>query len=169
VTVTSGQGQQQQKPQPQTNVTAAQFMSQEALNTDITDIEGKTFRLSDYKDKVVVLDLWATWCGPCRLEIPHLIDLSKEYESRGVEVIGLTTEEREQAEQAVHNFVSEFKINYRIGWGREIAPYIMRSNSIPQTFVIGRGGQILLYQRGYSPALAEMIRTAIERADKTGD
>ena len=85
VTVTANRG-------PQTQQQALQTVPPEVWNTDIQAVDGGTFRLSDYKDKVVVLDLWATWCNPCRAEIPHLVDLNKEYGGKGVEIIGLTTE-----------------------------------------------------------------------------
>ncbi|MGB8508465.1 MAG: TlpA disulfide reductase family protein [Pyrinomonadaceae bacterium] len=156
---------------PRITTTASESIPAEVLNATIEDTDGKSFRLADYKDKVVVLDLWATWCGPCRLEIPHLIDLSNEYGPKGVVVIGLTTEERQQAEEVVQDFAREFKINYRVGWGRQVAPALMQgSNSIPQTFVIAPGGRIIFRQRGYSADIAAKIRAAVDKAkETTGD
>jgi thiol-disulfide isomerase/thioredoxin len=135
-------------------------------------VDGATFRLSDYKDKVVVLDLWATWCGPCRLEVPHLVELQKEYGGKGVEVIGLTTEDPEDDETKVRDFAREFKINYKLGWSpREVSIALMAGNtSIPQTFVIAPGGRIVTKFRGFSDRVPDMIRTAIGKAnEKTGD
>ena len=66
-----------------------------AIDAELKTLDGKTLRLADYKGKVVVLDLWATWCGPCRQEIPHLVALRNDYAARGVEVIGLTIEDPE--------------------------------------------------------------------------
>src|SRR5918999_520847 len=74
-----------------------------AWNTEIQALDGGKFRLSDFKDKVVVIDLWATWCGPCRLEVPHLVDLQNEYGAKGVEVIGLTTEDPLEDEEKVRD------------------------------------------------------------------
>jgi thiol-disulfide isomerase/thioredoxin len=107
VTISSKQGgQQQQQPKQLDTVPPV------AWDTEIQAVDGKAFRLSDYKDKVVVLDLWATWCGPCRLEIPHLVELQNEYGARNVEVIGLTTEDPEADAGKVRDFAKEFKINY---------------------------------------------------------
>jgi thiol-disulfide isomerase/thioredoxin len=115
---------------------------------------------------VVVLDIWATWCGPCRLEIPHLVELSNEYKAKGVEVIGLTTENPAEDEEAVRAFAKEFNINYKLGWATaDLAmPLMQGSNSIPQTFVIAPGGRVLNRFRGFSPSLAGMIRSAVDKA-----
>ncbi|HEX8147960.1 MAG TPA: TlpA disulfide reductase family protein [Pyrinomonadaceae bacterium] len=165
VTITSKPGGPAQPPQLET-VPAA------AWNTEIQSVDGAKFRLSDFKDKVVVVDLWATWCGPCRLEIPHLVDLQNEYGGKGVEVIGLTTEDPEEDEAKVRDFAKEFKINYKLGWSpREVSLALMNGNSsIPQTFVIAPGGRIVTKFRGFSNQIPSMIRAAIDKAnEKTGD
>ncbi|HEX7316007.1 MAG TPA: TlpA disulfide reductase family protein [Pyrinomonadaceae bacterium] len=171
VTITSKQGapapasQQPQRPQLET-VPAA------AWNTEIQSVDGAKFRLSDFSDKVIVVDLWATWCGPCRLEVPHLVELQNEYGAKGVEVIGLTTEDPLEDEEKVRDFAKEFKINYKLGWSpREVSLALMNGNSsIPQTFVIAPGGRIVTKFRGFSSQVPNMIRTAIDKAsEKTGD
>ena len=160
VTVTANRG-------PQTQQQALQTVPPEVWNTDIQAVDGGTFRLSDYKDKVVVLDLWATWCNPCRAEIPHLVDLSKEYGSKGVQVVGLTTESPQTDTEKVRDFAKEMNINYKLGWARaDMAMALMNGRpSIPQTFVIGPGGSILFHQIGYSANLPLVIRDAIGRAN----
>ena len=138
-------------------------------NTEIKALDNKPFRLSDYAGKVVVVDLWATWCGPCRVEIPHLNDLSKEYKDRGVEVIGLTIENPQTAAQAVRDFANEFQINYKIGWAeRNLALALMNGHDrIPQTFVITRDGRVLKHFVGFTPQrTVPMLREAIEQAVK---
>lgn len=135
--------------------------------TPLKDINGKTFRLADYGGKVVVLNMWATWCGPCRIEIPHLIELSKEFGPKGVEVIGLSTEEPEQATQLVRDFAREFKINYRLGWGREIFIALLRGSNpvIPQAFVITRDGRIYKHFAGFDRVNGPAkLRQAVEEA-----
>src|SRR6266403_1287883 len=64
-------------------------------DAELPTIGGKTIKLADYSGKVVILNLWATWCGPCREETPELIDLSREYKDKGVQFIGITTKENE--------------------------------------------------------------------------
>ncbi len=144
-----------------------------AWDTQIQAVGGGSFKLSDYKDKTVVLDLWATWCGPCRAEIPHLVELHKEYGGKGVEVIGLTTEDPTTTADAVADFAKELKIPYRLGWARaDVAQALMNGRpSIPQTFVIAPGGRIITKFVGYSDRIPDAIRAAIKTAGeaKTGD
>lgn len=166
VTITSKPGAQPQAPPQLETVPPA------AWNTEIQALDGGKFRLSDFKDKVVVIDLWATWCGPCRLEVPHLVELQKEYGAKGVEVIGLTTEDPSTDEEKVRDFAREFKINYKLGWSpREVSLALMNGNtSIPQTFVVAPGGRIVTKFRGFSNQIPSMIRAAIDKAhEKTGD
>ncbi len=167
VTITQQRGAQPQ-PQPQLEAVPAQVWE-----TEIQSVDGSSFRLSDYKDKVVVLDLWATWCGPCRLEVPHLVEMRNEYADKNVEVIGLTTESPQTDADKVRDFAKEFKINYRLGYARaDVAQSLMNGNySIPQTFVIAPGGRIVTKFRGFSDRIPDMIRAAIDKAhnEKTGD
>ena len=170
VTITAQRG-----PQPPQQQQTSQQQQQSGLdtipasvwNTEIQSVDGGTFHLSDYKDKVVVLDLWATWCGPCRAEIPHLVELNKEYAGKGVQVIGLTTESPQTDTEKVRDFAKEMNINYKLGWARaDMAMALMNGRpSIPQTFVIGPGGSILFHQIGYSANLPLVIRDAIGRAN----
>ena len=144
-----------------------------AWDTQIQAVGGGSFKLSDYKDKTVVLDLWATWCGPCRAEIPHLVELHREYANKNVEVIGLTTEDPNSAAEDVAAFAKEFNISYKLGWARgDVAQALMNGRpSIPQTFVIAPGGKIITKFMGYSDRIPDAIRAAIKTANeaKTGD
>src|SRR6476620_9187823 len=82
----------------------------------LKDANGASFKLADFFGKVVVVNFWATWCGPCRQEIPELVQLHKEFQSRGVEVIGLSTEDPDVSAEKVRKFIQDFQIDYRIGW-----------------------------------------------------
>ncbi len=170
VTITQGRpAQQGATPAP-----ALESVPPDVWDAEIQALDGKTFRLSDYKDKTIVLDIWATWCGPCRLDVPHLVELTDQYEKKGVQVIGLTTERPETDEEKVRDFVKEFKINYKIGWATAAValPLMQGSSSIPQTLVIAPGGKILVKYRGYSPQKPTAIRAMIDKAqaqEKAGD
>src|SRR5678815_3647971 len=76
----------------------------DVMSSQIEMTKGKPIKLDQLGGKVVVVNLWATWCGPCRIEIPHLVELSNEFKNKGVEVVGLTTEEKDAAD-AVAQFV----------------------------------------------------------------
>jgi thiol-disulfide isomerase/thioredoxin len=127
-------------------------------------------RLSSLAGKVVVVDLWASWCGPCRQEIPQLVQLSKDYKDRGVEVIGLTTEDPAAAAQKVRDFAKEFQIDYTLAWAGDVAPILMQGNtSIPQKFVITRDGRLMKRLIGFNTQTGTaQLREAVEQALRLG-
>ena len=104
------------------------------LDTEMQSTNGEPIKLSNYSGKVVVLNLWATWCGPCRNETPELVRLYKEYQDQGVEVVALTTEDPVRSAETVQQFVKEYKVNYPVGWAtREVAVALMQGRgSIPE-------------------------------------
>ena len=128
---------------------------------------GGPIKLGDYSGKVLLVNLWATWCGPCRMEIPELVKLHKEYQSRGVEMIGLSTEDPVASAESVSDFIREYEIDYQIGWAtREVAQALMQGRSaIPQSFVIARDGRILRRFVGFRADLTPgQIKQALEQA-----
>lgn len=107
----------------------------------IKDINGRYIRLSDYRGKIVLVNFWATWCPPCRTEIPDLIGLQRDYRSRGLQVIGVTYPPQKLAE--VRRFVRRAKVNYPVGLGtKETKLLFTTSETLPMTIVIGRDGKI---------------------------
>ena len=141
-------------------------LAEAALTAEFPLLDGKKRQLADYKGKVVVLDLWATWCGPCRVEIPYLIALGDEFKSKGVEVVGLSLEDPGTAKEEVRAFAREFKINYALGFaGETLAANVMRGGSIPQTIVIGRDGRVHKHFIGFNPRISPpQMRAAVEQA-----
>src|ERR1035437_1436438 len=83
----------------------------------LKDADGKTVRLSDYKGKVVLLDFWATWCGPCRIEIPWFMEMQRQNKDRGFEVLGVAMDD--EGWEAVKPFLTEMKMNYRVVVGND--------------------------------------------------
>jgi thiol-disulfide isomerase/thioredoxin len=134
----------------------------------LKDVKGGSFKLADFFGKVMVINLWATWCGPCRREIPELVKLHKEFQSRGVEMIGLSTENPEASAEKVRKFIQDFQIDYRIGWApAEVgAPLMQGHEAIPQIFVISRDGRILQRFIGYSAAYSTQLKQVLEDALK---
>lgn len=132
-------------------------------------LDGSAKRLADYKGKVVIVDLWATWCGPCRQEIPHLIELADKYKGQGVEVLGLTNEDPTADGERVRQFTQQLKINYPIGFADpQMASSIMQMGGragIPQTLVIGRDGRVRNHFVGFSAQISvPQLKAALDEA-----
>ena len=137
------------------------------LNRQIKSLDKGSFSLADFGGKVIVVNLWASWCGPCRSEVPEYEKVRKEYAGRGVEFIGLTTEDPRTASDRVNKFVRDFNFGFRLGWAdRETARTLMNGKSaIPQTLVIAPDGRIVSHWSGYSRGGSrEHLRETIERA-----
>lgn len=142
-------------------------LSPSVSNARLTAIDGRTFKLADYTGKVLLVNLWATWCGPCRLEIPELVKLHKRFKSRGVEIVGLSTEDPNYAAESVRNFIRDFKVRYRIGWSLpDVTTTLMQGrDAVPQSFVISRDGRIVKRFVGFKPTQNPLLLSqAIEEA-----
>lgn len=136
-------------------------------DVSLTSSDGKVFKLADLKGKVLLLDLWATWCGPCRNSIPHLVELHRELGPQGFEVIGLDISPDQETMEDVRAFMKEFKINYKVSFLEvQYARILMADNgSIPQSYIITRDGKIYKRFIGFSPVQTPpQLRTAIEDA-----
>ena len=141
------------------------------LSAKLQTVNGGTMSLGDYSGKVMLVNLWATWCGPCRSEIPELVKLHKEFQSQGFEIVGLSTENPTSSAESVKNFVQNFRIDYHVGWASpEVAISFMQMtqrDAIPQSFIISRDGRVLNKFVGFNPiGSPPQIRQAIEDALK---
>lgn len=136
-------------------------------DVELRAVSGAPIKLADYSGKVLVVNLWATWCGPCRSEIPELVKLYREFRSKGLEVVGLSTEDPDDSEEGVRQFVNEYDMDYRVGWATTgVATTLMNNrNAIPQSFVISRDGRVLNRFIGYNAAETPLkLRKAVEQA-----
>ncbi|HLK47537.1 MAG TPA: TlpA disulfide reductase family protein [Bryobacteraceae bacterium] len=112
-----------------------------APNFTLKDSEGKEVRLADYRGKVVLLDFWATWCGPCRIEIPWFSDMERQKKDKGFAVLGVSMDD--DGWKVVKPFMSEMKMNYRVLLGNDqVAKDYGGLDALPTTFVIDRDGKI---------------------------
>lgn len=122
-----------------------------------TTTDGSTFRLSEHKGKVILVNFWGTWCGPCRMEIPDLISLQKKYGPRGFVIVGLASErdpDPEAALDGVRSFAKEFGINYPLLLVPEGTPDKFGGvDSFPTTFLIDRSGKVVRKIAGISPEI----------------
>jgi peroxiredoxin len=116
--------------------------AKKAPDFELADYAGKKVRLADYKGKVVFVNFWATWCGPCKYEIPMFVDLQQRYGAQGLNFLGISVDD---PVEELKPFVDQYKMNYPVlvGLGREevqeaYGPMI----GIPVTVVIGRDGNV---------------------------
>jgi peroxiredoxin len=135
-------------------------------NLDFTmkDMDGKNVRLSDYKGKVILLDFWATWCGPCKFEIPGFVELQEKYGKDGLQVIGVSVDD---TVDKLRPFVKQFKMNYPVlqGLGHDdvqdaYGPII----GIPINVLISRDGKICAKHMGLPPSKSS--KDPLEKAIK---
>ncbi len=128
----------------------------------LTGMNGVSIKLSDYRGKVVLLNFWATWCGPCKAEIPWFIEFEKLYKDRGFATLGVSMDE--DGWQAVLPFVKQRGINYPVMIGTDgVAQLYGGIDSLPSTFLIDREGRIfsahlgLVSRRDYEAEILKLI------------
>ena len=119
---------------------------QPAPDWQLAGFDGKPIKLSDFKGKVVVLNFWATWCPPCRKEIPTLVALQKDYGAQGVVVVGVSLDQG--GSPAVQSFASKMGIECPIAIGSEELAAAYGVQAIPTTFVIDRAGNVIGEHQG---------------------
>lgn len=133
-----------------------------APNFTLPTIDGKTFTLSDCfgkTGKVVLLDIWATWCPPCKAEVPHLVQLTKKYKSKGLKVVGVAIDEQKST---VASFAKQQHINYTVALDPN-AQKVGKSyqvRGIPATYVIDSKGVIRFVHSGFPRDKAEASKAA---------
>ncbi len=142
-------------PAPPEKIAAAEFKL----------IDGSTFSLEESKGKVILINLWATWCGPCRKEMPELVAMQNEYRDKGFEIIGLDTDP--ETTEEIKEFAEKLKLNYKLGWAdRELVEEFFtlgQMNGIPQSFLINRNGKLTGIFQGGSDRVIEKMKETVAK------
>lgn len=118
-----------------------------AANFTLADANGAKVTLADYKGKVVLLNFWATWCGPCKLEIPWFVEFNKTYKDRGLVVLGVSLDD--DGWKSVKPYLAAKKIDYTVVVGNDaVSKSYGDVDSLPTTFIIDRDGRIAFTHTG---------------------
>ena len=113
----------------------------------LESLEGKNIQLSGYKGQAVLLNFWATWCGPCKIEMPWFVELQKEYGPQGLQIVGVAMDDA--SKEDIAKFVKEMGVNYPILIGKEdVGNQYGGVNVLPTTFFIDRDGKIVAREFG---------------------
>jgi thiol-disulfide isomerase/thioredoxin len=143
------------------------FLPEAVREREIKGLQKGNFRLADFHGKVIVINIWASWCGPCRREIPEYEKVRKSYEGQEVEFVALTTENPREAANEVNKFLRQVTWGFHIGWAdSEMARFLMNGRGgIPQTIVIDTDGRVTKHWTGYASGRSgDRLRDAIDQA-----
>src|SRR5579871_7005584 len=139
----------------------------------LKDADGKVVHLSDYRGKVVLLDFWATWCGPCKIEIPWFIDFQRKDQQKGLVVLGVSMDD--DGWQVVKPFVASMKVNYRVLLGTDQTAQLYGGvDALPTTFLIDRQGKIaavhvgLADRKDFERGIDELLQGSVNASTRFG-
>jgi cytochrome c biogenesis protein CcmG/thiol:disulfide interchange protein DsbE len=126
---------------------SGQFQGQPAPDFELKSLDGQSLKLSDFRGKAVLLNFWATWCGPCKIEMPWFVDLQKEYGPQGLQILGVAMDD--SSDDDIAKFVREMGVNYPILLGKEaVGQSYGGVGVLPTTFFIDRDGKLVAREFG---------------------
>jgi peroxiredoxin len=142
-------------------VYAAPRSGQAAPDFKVSTIAGQQVSLENYRGRVLVLDFFATWCQPCRVSIPHLVEMNRKYGSQGLSVLGMSADD--DGERGVKVFAEKNRITYPVALAGEpvLADYGVRS--VPVMFVIDKKGRVAEVFRGFTGEVARSTEQLIKK------
>jgi len=126
---------------------SGQVQGQIAPDFELQSLEGQNIKLSSYRGKAVLLNFWATWCGPCKIEMPWFRELQKQYGPKGLQIVGVAMDDA--SKEDIDKFVKEMGVNYPILIGKEaVGQDYGGVNVLPTTFFLDRDGKIVAREFG---------------------
>jgi peroxiredoxin len=140
---------------------AAPRSGQAAPNFKVTTLTGQKVSLENYRGRVLVLDFFATWCQPCRISIPHLIEMNRKYSNQGLYVLGMSADE--DGERAVKAFADKNRMTYPVALAGESALTDYGVRSVPVMFVIDKKGRVAEIFRGFTDEVTRSSELLIKK------
>ena len=135
-------------------ISSAEAKGKQAPDFALQDLQGKQVKLSDFRGKAVLLNFWATFCGPCKVEMPWLVELQKQYGPQGLEIVGVALDD--SGKDTIAKFAKEMGVNYTILQGQDAVGDAYGAVGLPATYYIDRKGKII------DSALGLVSRSEIE-------
>jgi len=135
-------------------ISSAEAKGKQAPDFALQDLQGRQVKLSDFRGKAVLLNFWATFCGPCKVEMPWLVELQKQYGPQGLEIVGVALDD--SGKETIEKFAKEMGVNYTILQGQDAVGDAYGAVGLPATYYIDRSGKII------DSALGLVSRSEIE-------
>ncbi len=133
-------------------------------------LDGTKFTLADHKGKVLLVNIWGTWCGPCRAEMPHLVEMQEKHKDKGFEVIGLNIGDGSgeiESNELIEPFVEKMKLNYTIARSRNESTVkffqLTKKDGVPQTLLIDREGRLRNVFHGGGNSVIESMHQMVDK------
>lgn len=142
-------------------VLAAPKAGQPAPNFRVVTTAGQPVTLENYRNHVLIIDFFATWCQPCRKSVPHLVELTRKYGKQGLQVLGLSADEN--GERFVKAFADELKVNYPLALANDAVTVDYAIRSVPVMFVIDKKGRLIEVYRGFSDDIGRSVEELVKR------
>jgi peroxiredoxin len=136
-------------------------VGQPAPNFKVSTTSGQQVSLENYRGHVLVLDFFATWCQPCRVSIPHLVEMNRKYGNQGLQVLGMSADE--DGESVVKAFADKHRITYPIALAGESTQADFGVRSVPVMFVIDKKGRVAEVFRGFTDDVARSTEQLIKK------
>lgn len=132
-----------------------------APNFKVITTIGQPISLENYRNYVLIVDFFATWCQPCRKSIPHLVDMTRKYGKQGLQVLGMSADE--DGERMVKSFSEEYRINYPLALATDAVTVDYGIRSVPVMFVIDKKGRVAEVYRGFNDTTGRAVEALVKR------